>query len=220
MVQGLKDYFRGWIDHPHLGRRIVIAVISTMMMGVCIFCFEWLAVGTDPYSCVCIAISHILHIDLQIVQPIVQGIALLAVIAVARDMFGFGSLCNIFLVGITHDFILKNIFHGVHPQTPDTPAQILLFIPVAAVFLLSVSSYVAADLGTSPYDAAPIIIQRKLSRKYPKMPRMIVRMAWDLFFTLLGLLLAGPFGAVTVACVLFLGPLIAWLSNFMRRFIS
>ena len=45
-------------------------------------------------------------------------------------------------------------------------------------------------------------------------------MAWDLLFTLVGLALGGPFGAVTVACVLFLGPLISWLSKFMMRFVG
>lgn len=220
MIQSLTQYFRGWIDHPHLARRIAIAVISTMMMGVCILAFEWLDVGTDPFSCVCLGVRDLTGIDLKIIQPIVHGVTLCVVLFIARDMFGFGSLANIFLVGITHDFIWINLMQRQMPATPETGMRILLFIPFAALFLVSVSSYVAADLGTSPYDAASIIIHRKLTEKGRKVSPVVIRMAWDLFFTLVGLLLKGPFGAVTVACVLFLGPLISWISGKIKRFIE
>ncbi len=50
MKNALAEYFRGWVDHPHLGRRIAIAVISTIMMGLCVLAFERMNVGTDTYS--------------------------------------------------------------------------------------------------------------------------------------------------------------------------
>lgn len=219
MKSAIAQYFRGWIDHPHLGRRITIAVISTIMMGLCVLAFERLDVGTDPFSCVCIGISNLLGIDLGHVEAVVHIVTLCIVLFVAKEMFGFGSLANMFLVGYSHDFF-KWATGDLIPNAPEMGTRILLFIPFAALFLISVSSYVAAGLGTSPYDAAPIIIHRKLARQNPKLPSMAVRIAWDALFTIVGILLAGPFGAVTVACVLFLGPLITWISNFMKRFIA
>ena len=219
MKQALVEYFRGWVNHPHLGRRIAIAVISTIMMGLCVLAFECLDVGTDPFSCVCIGISNLLHIDLGHVEAVVHIVTLCIVLYVAKDMFGFGSLANMFLVGDSHDFF-KWATGDLIPLTPEIGTRILLFIPFAALFLLSVSSYVAAGLGTSPYDAAPIIIHRKLAAKNPRISSTLIRIAWDALFTLVGFLIGGPFGAVTVACVLFLGPLITWLSNFMKRFIA
>ncbi len=219
MKRSLANYFRGWIDHPHLGRRIVIAVVSTALMGLCVLAFERLSVGTDPFSVVCIGISEHLGIDLGHVEAVVHIVTLLAVLAVAKDMFGFGSLANMFLVGYSHDFF-KWALGDLIPEAPEMGTRILLFIPFAALFLLSVSTYVAAGLGTSPYDAAPIIIHRKLQKRWPKLSSMLVRVAWDALFTLVGLLLGGPFGAVTVACVLFLGPLIAWMSKAIGRIVA
>ncbi|MBQ6174306.1 MAG: hypothetical protein IJK28_06760 [Clostridia bacterium] len=218
-MASIKAYFRGWVDHPHLGRRLAIAIVSTILMGLCILAFERLEVGTDPFSCVCIGLSNLLHIDLGHVEAVVHTVTLCAVLAVAKEMFGFGSLANMFLVGYSHDFF-KWALGDLIPKAPEMAARILLFVPFAALFLLAVSSYVAAGLGTSPYDAAPIIIHRKLSRRQPKLSFTPVRIAWDALFTLVGLLLAGPFGAVTIACVLFLGPLITWISNQIRRFID
>ena len=219
MKKALAEYFRGWVDHPHLGRRIAIAVISTIMMGLCVLAFERLNVGTDPYSCVCIGISNKTGIELGHISAGVHIVTLCIVLFVARDMFGFGSLANMFLVGYAHDFF-KWVTGDLIPVAPEMGTRILLFIPFAALFLIAVSAYVAAGLGTSPYDAAPIIIHRKLAARHPKLPAMAVRIMWDAFFTVVGLLLAGPFGAVTVACVLFLGPLITYISKFLKRFIA
>lgn len=220
MWNAVKQYFRGWVDHPHLGRRIAIACAATILMGVCVLALEWLQVGTDPFSCVCIGLSHLMGIDLQIIEPVVHAVTLCVVLFVARDLFGFGSLANIFLVGIAHDFILKNFLNSQLPELPETGMRILLFTVFAGLFLLAVSAYVSAELGTSPYDAAPIILHRKLQKRWPKLSFTVIRVIWDGAFALLGLALGGPFGAVTVACVIFLGPLITWMSKFMKKIVA
>ena len=219
MKDALRQYFRGWVDHPHLGRRIAIAVVSTVMMGLCVLAFERLDVGTDPFSCACIGLSNLLGIDLGHVEAVVHTVTLLIVLAVAKDMFGFGSLANMFLVGYAHDFF-KWALGDLIPAAPPLLPRILLFLPFAALFLVSVSSYVAVDLGTSPYDAAPIIIHRKLTAGGRQVSSVAVRIAWDLLFTLVGLALGGPAGAVTAACVVFLGPLIQRISALMKRLLG
>ncbi|MBR6954216.1 MAG: hypothetical protein IKH77_04150 [Clostridia bacterium] len=219
MKDALRQYFRGWVDHPHLGRRIAIAVVSTVMMGLCVLAFERLDVGTDPFSCACIGLSNLLGIDLGHVEAVVHTVTLLIVLAVAKDMFGFGSLANMFLVGYAHDFF-KWALGDLIPAAPPLLPRILLFIPFAALFLVSVSSYVAVELGTSPYDAAPIIIHRKLTAGGRQVSSVAVRIAWDLLFTLVGLALGGPAGAVTAACVVFLGPLIQRISALMKRLLG
>ena len=219
MKDALRQYFRGWVDHPHLGRRIAIAVVSTVMMGLCVLAFERLDVGTDPFSCACIGLSNRLGIDLGHVEAVVHTVTLLIVLAVAKDMFGFGSLANMFLVGYAHDFF-KWALGDLIPAAPPLLPRILLFLPFAALFLVSVSSYVAVELGTSPYDAAPIIIHRKLTAGGRQVSSVAVRIAWDLLFTLVGLALGGPAGAVTAACVVFLGPLIQRISALMKRLLG
>ena len=219
MKDALRQYFRGWVDHPHLGRRIAIAVVSTVMMGLCVLAFERLDVGTDPFSCACIGLSNRLGIDLGHVEAVVHTVTLLIVLAVAKDMFGFGSLANMFLVGYAHDFF-KWALGDLIPAAPPLLPRILLFIPFAALFLVSVSSYVAVELGTSPYDAMPIIIHRKLTAGGRQVSSVAVRIAWDLLFTLVGLALGGPAGAVTAACVVFLGPLIQRISALMKRLLG
>ena len=149
----------------------------------------------------------------------VHAVTLCIVLFVARDMFGFGSLCNIFLVGCAHDFF-EWALPDLIPRDPEIGLKIALFIPFMALFILAVSAYVAADLGTSPYDAAPIIIHRKLTAGGRKVSSVAVRIAWDLLFTLVGLALRGPAGAVTAACVVFLGPLIQRISALMKRFVG
>ena len=141
-------------------------------------------------------------------------------------MFGIGSLANMILVGSSHDFF-KAVLPDLVPLNPELGLKIALFIPFTALFILAVSAYVAADLGTSPYDAAPIIIHRKLLRKHPGLSAKVVRMPWDGAFALLAWLLGvigfkaeGAFGWMTIACVIGLGPTIDWVSSKLTRFIN
>ena len=226
MGQALKVYFRGWIDHPHLARRITIAVIATITMGFCVLALKRLNVGTDPFSAVCLGLAKMLGLPLRYVTIGVHAVTLCVVLFVARDMFGFGSLCNIFLVGCAHDFF-EWVIPDLIPRDPEIGLKIALFVPFMALFILAVSAYVAADLGTSPYDAAPIIIHRKLKRRWENLPSKAVRIPWDALFTLVAWLLGvigfkdeGAFGWMTVACVVGLGPVIEWVSGKLARFIN
>ena len=220
MKDALRQYFRGWVDHPHLGRRIAIAVVSTVMMGLCVLAFERLDVGTDPFSCACIGLSNLLGIDLGHVEAVVHTVTLLIVLAVAKDMFGFGSLANMFLVGYAHDFF-KWALGDLIPAAPPLLPRILLFIPFAALFLVSVAAYIVCGLGTSPYDAAPTLLHERVTHpRWPRLPFRVTRMAWDSAFALLGLAVGGSFGWMTVLCGVGLGPVIDWMARMMKGIID
>ncbi len=226
MGNEIVKYFRGWVDHPHLGRRIGIAVTATIVMGFCVLALERLDVGTDPFSAVCLQLSVMLGVDLRYVTIAVHAVTLCIVLFVARDMFGFGSLANMILVGCSHDFF-KAVLGEAFLQHTDEGLRIALFAGFTLLFILAVSAYVASGLGTSPYDAAPIIIHRKLAARRPGLSPKVVRIPWDAFFALLAWVLGtvfvkaeGAFGWMTVACVVGLGPVIEWTSKRLARFVN
>ena len=216
MKESLRAYFRGWVDHPHLGRRIAIAVVSTVMMGLCVLAFERLDVGTDPFSCACIGLANLLGVDLGHVEAVVHTVTLLIVLAVARDMFGFGSLANMFLVGYSADLFsfLMDVL-GLHPEALETAGKIAVFIPAIALVLVAAAFYMVVDLGTAPYDSMPLLIHDT----FKKPSFMVTRMLWDVSFILLGLLVGADVGIVTVAIAFGLGPVIRAVADRFRPMI-
>ena len=73
-----------------------------------------------------------------------------------------------------------------------------------------------AGLGSSPYDAMPFII----SRRVKKVSFKVVRMIWDISFMTAGFVLGGDVGIVTVVVAFFLGPIITWMQKKMEVLIA
>jgi uncharacterized membrane protein YczE len=68
-------------------------------------------------------------------------------------------------------------------------------------------------MGTSPYDAMPMIVSQRL----PKVPFKVVRIGYDALVTVIGMLFGGSLGVVTFVMVLALGPVIEWVSKLLSK---
>ncbi|GMA24611.1 hypothetical protein GCM10025864_23700 [Luteimicrobium album] len=85
---------------------------------------------------------------------------------------------------------------------------VLLVVVVIVLFTAGASAYMTAGIGTAPYDAiAPIVVDRTgaLYR--------VVRVAQDLLFVGLAIVLGGPVGVGTVMTAFFAGPLIDFFTR-------
>ena len=118
-----------------------------------------------------------------------------------------------FLVGYSIDFF-SWVWSKVLPEGLfDTLAvRIGVMIPALIIFVLAVAVYIDMDMGTSPFDAIPSIVAKKM----PKVPFRIVRIAYDGVATLIGFIFGGMPGVVTLIMVFALGPVIAWVGNKIR----
>ena len=111
-----------------------------------------------------------------------------------------------FLVGYSFDFfswlnglwIPDSIYSGM-------AVRILITIPALFAFIIAASTYMAVQLGTSPYDAIPFIIASWL----PKIPFKVIRIIWDVSICLTGWLLGSTLGIVSVIMAFALGPVIS-----------
>ncbi len=73
-----------------------------------------------------------------------------------------------------------------------------------------------AGLGSSPYDALPFII----SAHVKKISFKALRMIWDISFMVIGFVLGGDVGIVTILVAFFLGPIITWMQKKMEVLIA
>ena len=122
-----------------------------------------------------------------------------------------------FLVGYSFDFFTW--LNGL--WIPDSiyssmAGRVLVMIPSLLVFILVAATYMAVQLGTSPYDAVPFIISTKL----PKVPFRVIRMGWDVLACVMGVLLDSKLGLVTVVMAFALGPVITWVKvNLVEKYL-
>ena len=191
-------------------KRTILMFVSVVIMGICVFFLNRTNLGPDPCSAVNYAVSSRIGMSFGTYQLIVNIILFLFTVVQDKSLFGLGTLGNMIVVGYSADFtgwVVGKL--GLLPETMTlTVAQsVMIMIPTLAVFLVAAALYMNCGLGTSPYDALPILIHHKIEKATKKtIPFRFVRMVYDGTFTLAAFLIGGGIGIVTVLMVFTLGP--------------
>ena len=182
-------------------------VLSVVTMGFCLSFLNQTSFGTDPCTMFNLGMSKMLGFSLGNWQALFNCVLFIFVFLFAKDQIGWGTLANMFLVGYSFDFF-SWINSMILPANFFQPMlnRILITIPALGIFVIAVAVYIAIQQGTSPYDAMPYIIDKKLT----KVPFKLVRMGWDIGVTILGVLLGEKIGLITIVMAFSLGPAITF----------
>ena len=201
------------LNKPHMARRAAVLLLSVIVMGVCVAVFDQLGFGTDPCSVLNLGVSRLLGWSFGNYQLMFNLVLLALIIAMGEiRRIGLGTLANMVVVGYAADATLWLLNH-THPLTGDPlPVKLAVFVPTMALFLVAVSFYMVVDLGVAPYDAMPQIIAGRQKR----FGFTAVRVTWDIAAIVLGFLVGGTIGLVTLVTGFFLGPVITAIANRFR----
>lgn len=182
-------------------------VLSVVTMGFCLSFLNQTSFGTDPCTMFNLGMSKMLGVSLGNWQALFNCVLFIFVFLFAKDQIGWGTLANMFLVGYSFDFF-SWINGMILPTDFFEPMlnRILITIPALGIFVIAVAVYIAIQQGTSPYDAMPYIINKKLT----KVSFKLVRMGWDIGVTILGVLLGEKIGLITIVMAFTLGPAIGF----------
>lgn len=198
-------------------KKLILVVISVIMMGFSLSFLNQTNLGTDPYTVLNLGIASKIGLSLGNSQAIFNTVLLLVVFLFDKRQIGWGTIANMFLVGYSFDFFTW--LNGLWvPETiySTLTGRILVMIPSLLVFILVAATYMAVQLGTSPYDAVPFIVSTKL----PKIPFRVIRMIWDILACVIGVLLDSRIGVVTIVMAFALGPVITWVkTNIVEKYL-
>lgn len=205
--------FVSGMKRPRMERRVPALLVAVTLMGLGVAMFNLLGFGTDPCSVMSLGLSRTLSIPFGTVQLLINCVLFIFVIRYDPGRIGLGTLANMVLVGYAAQFFMAVIDRIPALSALTLTARMVIFVPTLAVFLLAASTYMCVDMGVAPYDAIPQIIAAR-----GNWPFRLVRMAWDFAMMLGGWLLGSVVGLVTIGITLFLGPLVAWMAGYVKRF--
>lgn len=219
----MKQLLKFFTDMPkeknRFGLRVVMVLIAVFCQGIGVYWLTQVNFGTDP----CTTMNQgLLGLIRQVYPPMTYGSTILIyniilftiVILLDIKQIGIGTLANMIIVGYAADFsgwvmgkiLPENFFDSF-------PTRVIILIPALIWFIIAAATYMAVDLGQSPYDAVPAII----SSKVKKIPFTVIRILWDGSMVLAGFLLGSTIGAVTVLIALFLGPAITFVKTLLKK---
>lgn len=162
--------------------------------------------GVDPFTAMNIGIANHLHMQLSILQIIVNAIILVYVFIFNKKEIGIGSILNMLLVGgfvqLFSDMLAK--YHDAF--TSGIFAKLLVLVIGIAIFTFGCALYMSTGQGDSPYDAIAPTIVKQTGKEYTSVRRM-----QDIAVVIIAFIFGGPIGIGTVICAFGCGPLIsAW----------
>ncbi len=214
MIERLKEIKAGFLEKKHFGPRLVVTVLAVIVMG---FSLSWLLLvdfGTDPCTLMNNSIAKTIGWSLGNWQAFLNIFLLIIVVIFGGRNLGFGTLANMFLVGYSIDFF-SWIWSKILPEGlfDSWVVKAVVLVPALVVFIFAVAVYIDMNMGTSPYDAIPMIIAKRI----PKIPFKVVRIAYDAIVSFIGIIFGGKLGIVTFLMVLALGPVIELVGKWLSK---
>ncbi|MBE6679939.1 MAG: hypothetical protein E7598_05375 [Ruminococcaceae bacterium] len=202
MKEKLITLVRATTNKNKLPLRVLLAAIGVFIMGFGMSVLEKLNFGTDPYTCMNNGISLASGgvISLGTAGLLVSALMLIFVIVFDISSLGLGTVFNMVGFGYSID-LFRFIWKKIGFVSVDGTMRYVLLAVMLVIFILAVSVYLAADLGSAPYDALPVIISQKT-----KLPFVAVRMCWDIAAVVIGFLLGSAVGVTTLVCAFLVGP--------------
>lgn len=189
-------------------KRIFITLAAVLLMGVALSVLNLVDLGTDPFTFMNVSVSAAIGWTLGNWLLFINVILFIPVIIWGREQIGIGTIFNMVLVGYTVDlcaFIWDKI--GYAALMENVFVRGFSMAAALTVFIFSAATYMSTGLGTAPYDAQALILSRFLK----KVPFKLIRSTLDLVMLVIGAVVSGKLGIVTVLMMLFLGTTVEFV---------
>ena len=185
-------------------KRILASLAGNILVGLGIAIFKFAALGNDPYTGMNMALAETLGIPFPTLQLGVNLLFFLLQFVFARQLIGFGTLFNALFIGSLVDFFYR-VMAGTIGGPGTFPVQLLVMLIGMVICSFGLSLYQCSDLGVSPYDAASLILDKKLAR----IPYFWCRIFTDGVCALICFAAGGIVGVGTLVTAFGFGPFIA-----------
>ena len=199
----LKTYFQ------NAGRkRIAMSLAGNLLVGIGVAIFKFSALGNDPFNGMNMALADLFQVPYPTLQIMVNILFFAIQLLAARELIGFGTVINIFLIGY-----IVNFTYGLLVRSLGSPGsfaiQLLAMVTGMLICSLGLSLYQCSEMGTVPYDALALILDRKLK----KLPYFWCRILCDGSCALVCFLAGGIVGLGTLVSAFGFGPVIAFFNR-------
>ncbi|HEX3016592.1 MAG TPA: DUF6198 family protein [Caproicibacter sp.] len=196
-----------------LWRKVLLTSVGIILMGIGVSASVYSGLGTDPCTCINLGISHKIGMEFWKWQCIANAIIFIIPLIFSRKMIGYGTVVNMFFVGIIADTVRGTVYHAFLPAQPANLWVRVGFMLFGVLILgLGAAFYMIPSLGVAPYDSIPLILAEHLPIQF-----RWIRVAFDVTNLVIGWLLGSTIGVGTVLVAFCLGPMIHFFGEKIRK---
>ncbi|TQQ84823.1 hypothetical protein EXD82_04145 [Peptacetobacter hominis] len=180
----------------NISERITKLVVGLFICSVGIIMTINSNLGMQPWDVLHRGISQKFGITIGTASIIVAALTMLAGLLLGNNI-GWGTVCNIILVGFFMDFLL---YTGWIPLGTGIVSGLILLIGGLIVMSFGMVVYMDSALGSGPRDGLMVCLQKKTGKT-----ENVVKVTMDVAALAAGVLLGGQVGIGTVISAIGLG---------------
>lgn len=192
--------------------KLILAAAGILLVGTGVAFNAAAALGNDPVGIMYDGIRNIAKLSpgqLGAASNIVNVVLVILVFFLDRHYVNIGTFIYILPYGAA-------VSLGGRLYSVLFPVQTLVFQVIGAaagclMLYTGVAMFITADIGLDPFTGVVMVIRDKAGRQY-----RVVKICFDIVCIILGAVLGGKLGIITIITALTAGPMIQLLSDKMK----
>ncbi len=195
-------------------KSVLIALIGILLVGVGVAFNNCAGLGNDPVGIVYDGIRNVTGMgaeQLGLASNIVNLSLALLVFFTGRKYISVGTLVYFLPYGFFVELGIL-LYQFLAPETGGLAVQIAFSVVGCLLLYLGVAVYITMDIGVDPFTGIVLVIRDAVKKEY-----RIVKIIFDITMIILGTVLGGKLGAVTIITALTAGPVIQFFSGELHR---
>lgn len=195
-------------------KSVLIALIGVLLVGVGVAFNNCAGLGNDPVGIVYDGIQNVTGMgaeQLGLASNIVNLSLALLVFFTGRKYISVGTLVYFLPYGFFVELGIL-LYQLLAPETGGLAVQIAFSVVGCLLLYLGVAIYITMDIGVDPFTGIVLVIRDAVKKEY-----RIVKIIFDITMIILGTVLGGKLGAVTIITALTAGPVIQFFSGELHR---
>lgn len=193
--------------------KLVLALVGILLVGTGVAFNAAAALGNDPVGIMYDGIRSIANLSpeqLGMASNIVNAVLTVLVFCLDRHYVNIGTFIYIIPYGASVN-LGGRLFAVLFPV--QSPAFQIAGAAAGCLMLYTgVAMFIAADIGLDPFTGVVMVIRDKVRKEY-----RAVKICFDIVCIILGTVLGGKLGVITIITALTAGPVIQFLSDHIKR---
>lgn len=196
------------------GKSILAAVFGVLLVGIGVAFNNCAGFGNDPVGIVYDGIRNVGGMDqaqLGIASNVVNLSLLVLLFFIGRRYVSVGTFVYLIPYGFCVD--AGNFLYRFLAVPESTGVRAVFSVIGCTLLCLGVAIYITVDIGVDPFTGIVLVLRDLLKREY-----RYIKIGFDITMIIIGTVLGGKLGAVTLLTAVAVGPLIQLFNGFLKKY--
>lgn len=195
-------------------KKVIYAIIGIFLIGLAVAFNASAGLGNDSVGILYDGVRNLCNLtqaQLGVASNVVNICLIILVFFIGRRYVNVGTFIYILPYGFFVSLGNK-IYNLIMPDAPGLSLRIAAVVVGCLSLYIGIALYITADMGLDPFTGFVMVLVDFFKKEY-----RIVKICFDICCVIIGFVMGGKLGVVTVATVCTAGPLIQMFSNIFKK---